>query len=89
MSEYSHVFLVEEGSVKGGIGEYISSLLSYNHSDVLFRNIGIPEEFLSQALRSELLTYCGLDGPGIANSVSKFVGTDSIRQEEPIPLRMV
>ncbi len=89
VSEYSHVFLVEEGSRKGGIGEYISSLLSQNRSDVRFQHNGIPEEFLSQALRSELLTYCGLDGPGIASSVSKFVRTDSLRQKESIPLHMV
>lgn len=89
MSEYSHVFMVEEGSRKGGIGEYISSLLSYNRSDIMFQHSGIPEEFLSQALRSELLTYCSLDGPGIAGSVSKFVGKDSFRYKESIPLRMV
>lgn len=89
MSEYSHVFLVEEGSRKGGIGEYISSLLSEKRSEIMFQYDGIPEKFLSQALRSELLAYCGLDGPSIANSVLKFIGKDSIKHKESIPVRMV
>lgn len=89
MSEYSHVFLVEEGSRKGGIGEYISSLSSEKRSEIMFQYNGIPEEFLAQALRSELLTYCGLDGPGIAESVIKFIGTDLIKQKEYIRVRMV
>lgn len=75
LSGYSQVFMVEEGSRLGGIGEYISSLLSNDHSDLVFRYFGMPEKFLPQALRSELLISCGLDSTGIAGSVIKFVGT--------------
>ena len=82
LSEYSHVFLAEEGSRTAGVGEYISSLLSGNHSDVFFHFVGIPEQFLSQALRSELLVSCGLDGHGLANFVSEFIETDSLKQKE-------
>ena len=89
MSEYSHVFLVEEGSRKGGVGEYIASLLSEKRSDIMFQHNGIPEEFLTQALRSELLAYCGLDSYGISESVLKFIGKDSSKQKESISVRMV
>jgi len=76
MSEYSHVFLVEDGSVRGGSGEYIASLLVKNKSDLIFQHTGIPEKFLSQALRSELLADCGLDSFGIAASVTEFAGKE-------------
>ena len=76
LSGYTHVFLVEDGSRKGGIGEYVASLIVEYNIDILFQHTGIPEEFLSQALRSELLVDCGLDGSGIASSVNNFIGTE-------------
>ncbi len=84
ISEYSYAFMVEEGSRKGGVGEYIASLLLESKSDVLFQHKGIPEEFLTQALRSELLAYCGLDGPGIARFVSQFVVKKILREKDTV-----
>ncbi len=84
ISEYSYVFMVEEGSRKGGVGEYIASLLLESKSDVLFQYKGIPEEFLAQALRSELLAYCGLDGPGIARFVSQFVVKKFLSEKDTV-----
>ena len=76
ISAYSHVFFVEDGSQKGGAGEHIGSLLAENNSDIIFQHTGIPEKFLSQALRSELLVECGLDGYGIAASINEFIGSE-------------
>ncbi len=78
ISGYSHVFLVEDGSKKGGIGDSVASLIAENNIDIFFQHNGIPEKFLSQALRSELLKDCGLDGSGIAASVNKFIGTETL-----------
>ncbi len=76
ISAYSHVFLVEDGSGRGGAGEYLGSLLAEKNSDVKYQHSGIPEKFLPQAFRSELLEECGLDGNGIASSINKFVGSE-------------
>ncbi len=69
LASYSHVLLVEDGSVTGGAGSYISSIIMENNLNISYQHIGIPEKFLSQALRSELLKDCGLDGPGITGSI--------------------
>ena len=66
---YTHILLVEDGSVTGGAGSYISSLITENNLPVSYQHRGIPENFLSQALRSELLEDCGLNGSGIASSI--------------------
>jgi len=66
---YPHVLLVEDGSVTGGAGTYISSIILENNLNISYQHIGIPEKFLSQALRSALLKDCGLDGSGIASTI--------------------
>lgn len=76
ISNYTHIFLVEDGSMTGGLGELIASLLSAHNIQVIFRHNGIPEKFLPQALRSELLKDCGLDGYGIAASVNEVLGSE-------------
>ncbi|MDA3939665.1 MAG: 1-deoxy-D-xylulose-5-phosphate synthase [Spirochaetia bacterium] len=73
ISDYSHVFLVEDGSRRGGVGEYIASLIAEKNKEILFQHIGMPDHFLSQALRSELLVECGLSDEGIAASLLGFV----------------
>ncbi len=76
MSNYSHVFLVEDAATRGGSGEYIASLILDNNREILFKHIGMPDLFLSQALRSELLKECGLNGAGIAASILEFIERD-------------
>ena len=74
LGSYSYVLLVEDGSVTGGAGSYLASLITDNNLNISYKHIGIPENFLSQALRSELLEDCGLDGPGIAGTVIDIYG---------------
>ncbi len=69
LKSYTHVLLVEDGSVIGGVGSFLASLLIENDLHLYYRHVGIPENFLSQALRSELLVNCGLDGAGIASTI--------------------
>ncbi|MCF6334887.1 MAG: 1-deoxy-D-xylulose-5-phosphate synthase [Spirochaetales bacterium] len=76
LSGYSNVILVEEGSRKGGIGEYIAALVYERGLEINFEYHGIPEQFLPQALRSELLELCGLNGEGIAVFVRRLAGMD-------------
>ncbi len=76
LTGYANVILVEEGSRSGGIGEYIAALISERGLDINFGYHGVPERFLSQALRSELLAVCGLDGSGIASFVRQQAGVE-------------
>jgi 1-deoxy-D-xylulose-5-phosphate synthase len=69
INSYTVVFLIEDGYERSGIGEHISALLKDNNSNVSYSHKGIPEKFLTQALRSELLADCDLDGTGISNFI--------------------
>lgn len=69
MKDYDHFVVVEEASLKGGVGEYIKTIAANRLSSLPVLHLGAPETFYPQGTRSELLQRAGLDGPGIAASV--------------------
>ncbi|NOQ23662.1 MAG: 1-deoxy-D-xylulose-5-phosphate synthase [Candidatus Aegiribacteria sp.] len=65
------VVTIEEGSVTGGFGSFISSHL--RSESVL--EIGIPDEFQPHASREELMQRMGLDPETLAERIGGFVGS--------------
>jgi 1-deoxy-D-xylulose-5-phosphate synthase len=72
-AECGRVVTVEDGSVTGGFGSSVSSLLSGSSCPVL--EIGIPDEFQPHASREELLQRMGLDPESLAERIGDFVGS--------------
>ncbi len=65
------VVTVEEGSVTGGFGSFISSHLpGYSVLE-----IGIPDEFQPHASREELMRRVGLDPDSLAERIGDFFGS--------------
>ncbi|MCD4702442.1 MAG: 1-deoxy-D-xylulose-5-phosphate synthase [Candidatus Aegiribacteria sp.] len=65
------VVTVEEGSVTGGFGSFISShLCSYSVLE-----IGIPDAFQPHASREELMQRMGLDPESLADRIGDFIGS--------------
>ncbi len=69
LTVYETVFFIEENSGKGGVGEYIASIIRRYDLDLDFHYLHVPDAFIPQGTRPELLAYCGLDAAGIRNSV--------------------
>ena len=67
------VVTLEEGSVRGGFGEYITSLLST--TTVL--SLGIPDNFIHHGSTSEILSFLNLDSEGVAKSIEQYHKTRS------------
>jgi len=65
------VVCVEEGVLAGGIGEAMLGVLADESLCVPVLRLGIPDTFVTQGTRKELLHELGLDGAGIAASVTK------------------
>ncbi len=65
------VVIVEDGSVTGGFGSFISSHL---HGESVLE-IGIPDEFQPHAPREELMQRMGLDPRALAERIGDFVGS--------------
>ncbi len=65
------VVTIEDGSVTGGFGSYISSHL---HCESVLE-IGIPDEFQPHASRDELMQRMGLDPEALAERIGDFLGS--------------
>ncbi|MFW5444132.1 MAG: 1-deoxy-D-xylulose-5-phosphate synthase, partial [Methylococcaceae bacterium] len=63
---------VEENVIAGGAGSAINSFLQAQQILMPVLNLGLPDEFIEQGTREELLSQCGLDTPGIIDSIESF-----------------
>ncbi len=62
---------VEEGVVSGGVGEAVLGELARADLRVSTLMLGLPDQFVPQGTRAELLHELGLDGGGIAASIRR------------------
>jgi 1-deoxy-D-xylulose-5-phosphate synthase len=70
MTRYELVVFIEEGVRNGGFGEFAADLAVRYHCSSRFLSLAAQDRFMPQGTRAELLQWNGLDGPGIAASVS-------------------
>ena len=70
----THEFLVtvEENAIAGGAGSGIGEFLNAHLYGKPLLNLGLPDVFLDQGAREELLAQCGLDAEGIFESIENF-----------------
>jgi 1-deoxy-D-xylulose-5-phosphate synthase len=78
----SHELLVtvEENVVAGGAGCAVNQFLQAKRILMPVLNLGLPDAFIEQGTREELLALCGLDAQGIAASIAAFC--PELSQEE-------
>jgi 1-deoxy-D-xylulose-5-phosphate synthase len=74
LNRYDLVVFIEEGVKPGGFGEYAAELALRRHGSAEIMVLAAPDCFMPQGSREELLRRSRLDGPGIALSVSAFLG---------------
>ncbi|MCQ8130117.1 transketolase C-terminal domain-containing protein, partial [Methylomonas rivi] len=63
---------VEENVIAGGAGSAINEYLQAQRILMPILNIGLPDRFVEQGSREELLSLCGLDAKGILASIQAF-----------------
>ncbi len=70
LKEHKVLVSIEEGTLNGGLGSEIAERLhDANAEDVELIRLGIPDRFIGQGERSELLHELGLSPQGIADAV--------------------
>jgi len=69
----STVVTVEEGSLRGGFGQAAAEYLMTRGFAGKFQALGIPEKFVGQGSRAQLLREIGLDAEGIASAISRLL----------------
>ncbi|MCK9396167.1 MAG: 1-deoxy-D-xylulose-5-phosphate synthase [Methylobacter sp.] len=63
---------VEENVLAGGAGSAVNDFLQAQQILMPVLNIGLPDSFVEQGTREELLALCGLDIQGIVDKAKKF-----------------
>ncbi len=63
---------VEENVLAGGAGEAVNAYLQTQKILMPVLNIGLPDAFIEQGTREQLLALCGLDTQGILNQIDAF-----------------
>ena len=70
----SHDVLVtiEENVISGGAGSAVNTFLQAQQILMPVLNIGLPDAFIEQGTREQLLEQCGLDTQNIINTIEAF-----------------
>ncbi|MCF6251749.1 MAG: 1-deoxy-D-xylulose-5-phosphate synthase, partial [Methylococcaceae bacterium] len=63
---------VEENVISGGAGSAVNVFLQAQQILMPVLNLGLPDEFIEQGTREQLLSQCGLDTPGVIASIEAF-----------------
>jgi 1-deoxy-D-xylulose-5-phosphate synthase len=63
---------VEENVLAGGAGQAVNAFLQSQRILKPVLNIGLPDTFVEQGTREQLLTLCGLDTHGILKQIDGF-----------------
>jgi 1-deoxy-D-xylulose-5-phosphate synthase len=63
---------VEENVLAGGVGQAVNAFLQSQRILKPVLNIGLPDTFVEQGTREQLLTLCGLDTQGILKQIEAF-----------------
>ncbi len=78
----THELLVtlEDNVVMGGAGGAVNECLAEAGALVPIINLGLPDRFIEQGTREELLSDCGLDAVGVLNAVRAHFETERVAQ---------
>ncbi len=63
---------IEENVLSGGAGSAVNTFLQAQRILMPVLNIGLPDRFIEQGTREELLAICGLDSQGIIHQIEAF-----------------
>jgi 1-deoxy-D-xylulose-5-phosphate synthase len=71
-SSHGVLVTVEENVISGGAGSAVNGFLQAQKILMPVLNIGLPDSFVEQGTREQLLAICGLDAQGILAQVEAF-----------------
>ena len=63
---------LEENAIAGGAGSAVNECLAARDIQIPIRNLGLPDHFVEQGERGELLAECGLDVEGIYQQLARW-----------------
>ena len=71
-AEHRWLVTLEENVVSGGAGSAVNECLAALGIQVPVRHMGLPDRFVEQGERGELLAECGLDADGVFRQLMEW-----------------
>ncbi|MFI3333012.1 MAG: 1-deoxy-D-xylulose-5-phosphate synthase [Rikenellaceae bacterium] len=72
-SIFESVITIEDGAIRGGVGEAIASFFALNGYSPAIKQLGIPDRFIEHATQRQLYGQCGYDPKGICNTLDSLL----------------
>ena len=66
---YKRVITVEDGVLRGGVGEAVSAFFNAHNYNIALRSLGIDNRFVEQGTPAELYAECGYDAEGVLRAI--------------------
>ncbi len=76
-AEHRLLVTLEDNVVMGGAGSAVNEALAAHGISMPVLNLGLPDSFVEQGSREEILALCGLDKGGILRAIEAFEATNS------------
>ena len=70
---FDRVLTVEDGILRGGVGEAVAKFLGENGFSTRVRSLGIDDNFVEQGTVAQLQALCGYDADGIERSIKEML----------------
>ncbi|MFR9649032.1 MAG: 1-deoxy-D-xylulose-5-phosphate synthase [Rikenellaceae bacterium] len=70
---FDHVITVEDGAIRGGVGEAIAAHLLREGYSCSIVNLGIEDRFIEHGTLKELHAECGIDAATVAKHISEML----------------
>ena len=72
-SEYEHIITVEDGVIKGGLGEAVLAFKEEHHFLNRVITLGVPDKFIPHGSRQKLFEICGYGSGSIYETVKSLI----------------
>lgn len=71
--KFSHIVTVEDGSLRGGVGEAVSAWFSRCGHKAKFAHLGITDQFIEHGTPAQLYAIAGIDSGAIVKATEELV----------------
>ena len=71
-SRFDKIITIEDGVIRGGVGESISAYIARKGDNIKVVNLGIDDRFVEHGKPSELYTECGYDETALLQTISNI-----------------
>ena len=72
-AQYDKVITIEDGILRGGVGEAVTKFLHDNDFSGKVTSLGIEDKFIEHGTPAELYSICGYDAEGIERTIKQML----------------